>query len=109
MLAKVEWVKYILGQVLLHGLLALNLRYNHPTISYFLSLLQTVHASYQGPRSSDDSTVRFKCFWEGCKVFGKGSSSKSWLEKHVTNHGGNKPFQCIVDGCHQRFSTQVLS
>ena len=23
------------------------------------------------------------------------------------SHGGNKPFQCIVDGCKHRFGTQV--
>ena len=52
---------------------------------------------------------QYKCLWEGCKVYGKGSSSKVWLEKHVLSHGGNKPFQCIVDGCKQRFGTQVSS
>ena len=54
-------------------------------------------------------TVQYKCLWEGCKVYGKGSSTKSWLEKHViANHGGSKPFQCIVDGCKERFGTQTL-
>ena len=43
------------------------------------------------------------------QVYGRGSSSRSWLEKHVVaNHGDNKPFQCIVDGCRQRFGTQML-
>ena len=59
--------------------------------------------------SNNASTVQYKCLWEGCKVYGKGSSSKSWLEKHViANHGGSKPFQCIVDGCKERFGTQSL-
>ncbi len=55
----------------------------------------------------EEEENKYKCLWEGCKVYGKGSCSKSWLEKHVTSHGGNKPFQCIVDGCKQRFGTQV--
>ena len=55
----------------------------------------------------DSNSIQYKCLWEGCKVYGKGSSSKLWLEKHVMSHGGNKPFQCIVDGCKHRFGTQV--
>ena len=59
--------------------------------------------------STNESTPQYKCLWEGCKVYGKGSSTKSWLEKHViANHGGSKPFQCIVDGCKERFGTQTL-
>ena len=57
--------------------------------------------------SEDSNSIQYKCLWEGCKVYGKGSSSKLWLEKHVMSHGGNKPFQCIVDGCKHRFGTQV--
>eukprot|EP00096_Caligus_rogercresseyi_P008248 TRINITY_DN26763_c0_g1_i1.p1 TRINITY_DN26763_c0_g1~~TRINITY_DN26763_c0_g1_i1.p1 ORF type:complete len:277 (-),score=102.98 TRINITY_DN26763_c0_g1_i1:317-1147(-) len=56
----------------------------------------------------EDGPPKYKCLWEGCKVYGKTSCSKSWLEKHIISHGGNKPFQCIVDGCKQRFSTQSL-
>jgi hypothetical protein len=56
---------------------------------------------------SSDDVALFKCFWKGCKVFGKGSSSKSWLEKHVANHCGRKPFACIFEGCSLRFSTLV--
>ena len=26
----------------------------------------------------------------------------------LTNHGDNKPFLCIVDGCKERFGTQML-
>lgn len=50
---------------------------------------------------------RYVCLWEGCKVYGKKSCSKSWLEKHVPTHGGKFPFACIVSGCKQRFSSQV--
>lgn len=80
-----------------------------------LDHLKTVHASAEMQKNNEDeddsgeeSTGQYKCLWEGCKVYGKGSCSKSWLEKHVMNHGGNKPFQCIVDGCKQRFGTQSL-
>uniref|UniRef100_A0A0K2TM44 C2H2-type domain-containing protein n=1 Tax=Lepeophtheirus salmonis TaxID=72036 RepID=A0A0K2TM44_LEPSM len=66
--------------------------------------LKTRHASLQ----MKEEVQKYKCLWEGCKVFGKTSCSKSWLEKHIISHGGNKPFQCIVDGCKQRFSTQSL-
>ncbi|CAB4067103.1 AEBP2 [Lepeophtheirus salmonis] len=46
--------------------------------------LKTRHASLQ----MKEEVQKYKCLWEG--------------------HGGNKPFQCIVDGCKQRFSTQSL-
>lgn len=57
---------------------------------------------------TSDDVARYKCFWKGCKVYGKGSSSSLWLEKHVANHSGRKPFACIFDGCNLRFSTQVV-
>jgi hypothetical protein len=49
----------------------------------------------------------FVCQWQGCKVQGRTSCSRRWLERHVLSHGGNKPFRCIVDGCGCRFSSQV--
>lgn len=49
----------------------------------------------------------FRCLWVGCKVYDKASCSVSWLERHVLTHGGHKPFKCIVDGCGQRFTSQV--
>ncbi len=61
-------------------------------MSFFLSLpLQLCHAASQNVEGKDD--FQYKCLWRGCKVFGKGSSSKSWLEKHVSSHSGSKPFQ----------------
>jgi hypothetical protein len=42
-------------------------------------------------------------------VYARTSCSRSWLERHVLSHGGNKPFRCIVDGCGQRFSSQVCA
>ena len=82
--------------------------------SKLLDHLNKVHVSTQIPPpekdddESDEDEFQYKCLWIGCKVFGKGSSSKTWLEKHALNHGGNKPFQCIVDGCNLRFGTQTL-
>lgn len=68
--------------------------------------LKNVHADSQNIEGQDE--FQYKCLWMGCKVHGKGSSSRTWLEKHILSHGGNKPFQCIVDGCKKRFSTQSL-
>jgi len=79
-----------------------------------LDHLKSIHAVAENQKeetdnSGDETTsIQYKCLWEGCKVYGKGSSSKLWLEKHVMSHGGNKPFQCIVDGCKHRFGTQTL-
>ncbi|KAK4012258.1 putative Zinc finger protein AEBP2 [Daphnia magna] len=49
----------------------------------------------------------YSCQWEGCKVQGRPSSSRAWLERHVLLHGGHKPFRCIVDLCEQRFNSQA--
>ncbi|XP_049825455.1 uncharacterized protein LOC109604411 isoform X2 [Aethina tumida] len=51
---------------------------------------------------------QYVCLWEGCKVHGKTSCSRSWLERHVLAHAGTKPFRCIVDGCGQRFNSQIM-
>lgn len=56
-----------------------------------------------------DADESYQCLWEGCKVFGKRSCSRSWLEKHVPTHGGKFSFACIVSGCKLRFSSQVSS
>lgn len=73
-----------------------------------LDHLKLVHSTTEHKVDDSDDEVVYKCLWEGCKVFGKSSSSKGWLEKHVAGHGGNKPFQCIFEGCKLRFSTQSL-
>ena len=73
-----------------------------------LDHLRIIHTLSQNPEEKEED-FQYKCMWKGCKVFGRGSSSKSWLEKHVVgNHTGSKPFQCIVDGCKMRFGTQSL-
>ena len=64
---------------------------------------QVVHVI--GQLESSSST--YSCLWEGCKVFGKPSSSRGWVEKHVALHGGKFAFPCIVEGCRHRFSSQV--
>ena len=48
----------------------------------------------------------YVCKWEGCKVFNKASCNKSWLDRHILLHSGDKPFCCIVDGCGMRFPSQ---
>ena len=49
---------------------------------------------------------KFVCLWDGCKVYDKKSSSRSWLERHILCHSGDKPFRCIVDGCRISFTSQ---
>ncbi|GLH00272.1 Zinc finger protein jing homolog [Gryllus bimaculatus] len=66
-----------------------------------LEHLQAKHVNTQGMCET------FVCLWVGCKVYARTSCSRSWLERHVLSHGGNKPFRCIVDGCGQRFSSQT--
>eukprot|EP00095_Tigriopus_kingsejongensis_P003431 maker-scaffold110_size354795-snap-gene-1.5 protein:Tk03431 transcript:maker-scaffold110_size354795-snap-gene-1.5-mRNA-1 annotation:"hypothetical protein L798_08557" len=58
------------------------------------------------PEGSEGET--YQCLWEGCKVYGKRSCSKSWLEKHVPTHGGKFAYTCIVSGCKMRFSSQKI-
>ncbi|KPI91107.1 Zinc finger protein jing-like [Papilio xuthus] len=67
-----------------------------------LEHIQRVHVESQAGREN------YVCEWERCKVRGKPSCSRLWLERHALSHGGNKPFKCIVDGCDRRFSTQIL-
>ncbi|KAH9494174.1 Zinc finger protein aebp2 [Dermatophagoides farinae] len=57
--------------------------------------------------SNHEKLEKFVCLWRGCKVFGKPSLSRNWIERHVLEqHSGPKPFKCIVDGCGQRFRAQ---
>ncbi|RWS06845.1 zinc finger protein aebp2-like protein [Dinothrombium tinctorium] len=49
---------------------------------------------------------QYVCLWEGCKVYGKGSLSRSWLERHVLQHSGPRPFKCIFEGCGARFKAR---
>lgn len=70
--------------------------------SKLLDHLQVSHITTQ--------TGPFACLWSGCKVYGKESCSKQWLERHVpTIHGGTKPFKCIFAGCGLRFGSHVSS
>lgn len=56
-------------------------------------------------RSSSGGQL-YACQWRGCKVQGRKSSSRNWLERHVILHGEPKPFRCIVESCEQRFHSQ---
>lgn len=56
---------------------------------------------------SQEKQEQYVCLWQGCKVHGRKSCSRSWLERHVLAHAGSKPFRCIVDGCGQRFNSQL--
>lgn len=68
--------------------------------SKLLDHLQTHHVNSQGGP--------FKCLWQGCRVNGRESCSRRWLEGHVSSHGGSRTFKCIFEGCGQRFSSQVI-
>lgn len=72
---------------------------NYDTCSKLLDHLQQQHVNLQ--------TGPFSCLWSGCKVHGRESCSRQWLERHVLSHGGTKPFKCIVDGCGLRFGSQL--
>lgn len=72
-----------------------------------LEHIQSAHVSCQASASLSAGNERYVCRWQGCKVQGRTSSSRAWLERHVLTHGGSKPFRCIVDTCHQRFNSQV--
>ncbi len=72
-------------------------------------VLQVMHTSVLNPECSEDFVYR--CLWSGCRVYGKGSTSRRWLEQHAADkHGGaaKHPFACIVDGCKMRFGTRSL-
>ena len=56
------------------------------------------------PQSKNET---FVCLWKGCKVYDKSSCSKSWLDRHILSHSGDKPFRCIVAGCGARFTSQT--
>lgn len=67
--------------------------------SLLLDHLQVQHVNPQ--------TGPYSCLWAGCKVHGRKSCSRTWLERHVLPHGGTKTYKCIVDGCGSRFGSQV--
>lgn len=72
----------------------------------FINVVSSFQVSHINTQTGGDN---FICHWQGCKVQGRTSCSRRWLERHVLSHGGNKPFRCIVDGCGSRFSSQVFS
>lgn len=72
---------------------------NCETSSNLLDHLQTKHVNPQ--------TEPFSCRWANCKVHGRESCSRKWLERHVLSHGGSKLFKCIFEKCRMRFGSQV--
>lgn len=57
---------------------------------------------------------KFACRWIDCKAFdrapGRGEAEQrfAWLENHVRErHGGSRPYVCIIEGCRQRFSSNL--
>ncbi|XP_050300427.1 uncharacterized protein LOC126738965 isoform X2 [Anthonomus grandis grandis] len=74
------------------------------TSGALLEHLQVKHVISQ----SQENKEQYLCLWRGCKVHGRTSCSISWLERHVLAHAGTKPFRCIVDGCGQRFNSQLM-
>lgn len=74
---------------------------NCETSSNLLDHLQTKHVNSQ--------TAPFSCRWANCKVHGRESCSRKWLERHVLSHGGTKLFKCIFDKCRMRFGSQVCA
>ncbi|XP_046994500.1 LOW QUALITY PROTEIN: zinc finger protein aebp2 [Schistocerca americana] len=77
------------------------------TSTALLEHLQVSHVNPQTQSQISCEGENYVCLWTSCKVYGRTSCSRSWLERHVLSHGGNKPFRCIVDGCGQRFSSQT--
>ncbi|KAI4462625.1 zinc finger protein aebp2 [Holotrichia oblita] len=71
------------------------------TSGALLEHLQVEHVISQATQE------QYVCLWLGCKVHGRTSCSRSWLERHVLAHAGTKPFRCIVDGCGMRFNSQL--
>ncbi|XP_018329872.2 uncharacterized protein LOC108740161, partial [Agrilus planipennis] len=71
------------------------------TSGALLEHLQVRHVISQATQET------YVCLWNGCKVHGRTSCSRSWLERHVLAHAGTKPFRCIVEGCGMRFNSQI--
>ena len=70
-------------------------------------LLDHLEVEHVEPQISGRDDEEYMCLWEPCKVMGKPSCSLSWLKRHILTHGGNKPHKCMIEGCGQRFTTQV--
>ena len=64
--------------------------------------IQTNHIEPQ------EGSGKYVCLWEGCRCYNKSSWKRSWLERHILTHTGDKPHQCIIDGCGLRFSSKPM-
>nr|XP_039259270.1 zinc finger protein AEBP2-like isoform X1 [Styela clava] len=47
----------------------------------------------------------YSCKWKGCRYFEIVSRKLSFLQRHIGEHSGEKPFKCILDGCDASFSS----
>jgi zinc finger protein AEBP2 len=79
----------------------IRLKHVEPQLKKAAELSQAAH-----DRNSGKDQGKYVCLWTDCKVYNKKSSSRTWLERHVVSHAGDKPFKCIVDGCGQRFTAE---
>ena len=66
-------------------------------------IMEHIRTCHVQPQRKNETVV---CLWAGCKVYDKKSSSKSFLDRHILSHSGDKPFRCIVEGCGARFTSQ---
>ncbi|KAL7669071.1 hypothetical protein ACOME3_009740 [Neoechinorhynchus agilis] len=51
--------------------------------------------------------TKYECLWEGCRFYGRQSTSRKYIEGHVLTHcpQGSRPLKCIMDECGQRFKS----
>jgi len=73
--------------------------------SGMLEHVRVIHVERQ-VKPGVDVEQSYVCLWDGCKVYNRPSTLRSWLERHVVSHLGVRPYPCIVAGCGQRFSSQ---
>ena len=71
-----------------------------------LSACDSIRPSSAAAAAQQQQDKCYVCLWEGCKVYGIRSQKRSWLDRHVLQHSGDKPFKCIVENCGHRFKTQ---
>ena len=55
---------------------------------------------------NEETARKYVCLWQGCRYF-EHESTREWLEGHVLKHTGDKPFQCIWEGCGHRCSSRA--
>lgn len=76
------------------------------TSSRCRSSRSSISSDFSSRAIHDEPEKSYVCLWEGCKVYGVRSQKRSWLDRHVLQHSGDKPFKCIVENCGERFKSQ---